>query len=275
MAGGPILVSGATGLLGGRLSAALQRDGLAVRALTRDPEGARRRCSPEIQLMGWDGVHPPPEALAGARAVVHLAGAPVFAGPLTRSRRRRIYASRIDSTRAIAAALEATPGAERPAVLVCASAVGFYGSRGEEPLDETSPAGRGFFADLCGAWEAAALAAEACGVRTVCLRIGIVLAREGGALRLMARVFRLGLGGRLGNGEQWFPWVHADDVAALIRRAVSDAALRGPVNAVAPVPVRNKQLTRALAAALGRPALLPVPAFALRAGLGELSEELL
>ena len=142
MAGGALLVSGATGLLGGRLSAALQRDGVAVRALTRDPEAAAQRLAAEAEIVGWDGVHPPPQALAGARAVVHLAGAPVFAGPLTRSRRRRIYASRIDSTRAIAAALETTPGAERPAVLVCASAVGFYGSRGEEPLDEASPAGR-------------------------------------------------------------------------------------------------------------------------------------
>jgi hypothetical protein len=271
---GEILLSGATGLIGGRLLPALGREGHAVRALTRRPESAPPLAAPHRWLR-WDGSRVAPEAVAGAEGVVHLAGEPVFAGRLTAARRERILASRVESTRSLVAAIGALPQPERPRVLVCASAVGFYGSRGDERLEEEAPPGRGFLAEVCRAWEAEALAAARHGVRCVTLRIGIVLAREAGALPKMALPFRLGLGGRLGDGRQWVPWIHADDVVSLIRAALRDDGYAGPLNAVAPEPVRNAELTRALARVLHRPAFFAVPAFALRAALGELSGELL
>jgi uncharacterized protein (TIGR01777 family) len=227
------------------------------------------------ELCGWDGAAVEPSLLRGADAVVHLAGEPVFGGLPDAGRRRRMRESRIGSARAIARALGALPAGERPRVLVCASAVGYYGDRGEESLDEASPPGRGFLADLCVEWEAAAAEAEAHGVRRASLRIGVVLAREGGALASLARIFRLGLGGRVGNGRQWFPWVHVDDVVGLIRAALERDDWRGAINAVAPGPVRNAEFTRALARTVHRPAWLPVPAFAVRAALRDLSVELL
>lgn len=274
-AGRTLLITGATGLVGGRLARALIREGAAVRALTRNPAAAAGRLGAPISAVGWDGHRIPPDAVAGTSAVVHLAGEPVFTGPLTASRRRRIRDSRVESTRSLVEALGALHPAERPAAFACASAVGFYGSRGEERLDESAPPGEGFLAEVCRAWESAAFAAAPLGVRTVALRIGIVLAREGGALPGMARLFRLGAGGRLGRGDQWLPWIHVDDLVALIRCALQDDRYRGPVNAVAPEPVRNADFTRALARTLRRPALLAAPAFALRLGLGELASELL
>ena len=269
------LVSGATGLIGRRLTAQLLGQGCSVRALTRDLRRGAAALDSRVLLVRWDGVHVPADALRGADAVVHLAGEPVFGGFRGAARRGRVRDSRIESTRSLVTALGALPEAERPAVLVCASAVGFYGSRGEETLEEDADPGAGFLAELCRDWEAAARSAEVHGVRSISLRIGIVMAREGGALRGMARPFRLGLGGRIGSGRQWFPWIHIDDVVALIRAVVDDPDYRGPVNAVAPQPVRNAQFTRALAAVMRRPALLPVPAFAVRAALGELAVELL
>jgi uncharacterized protein (TIGR01777 family) len=269
------LVSGATGLVGRRLVRVLLRDGAVVRALTRDLKSASGRLDPKVVLVRWDGAFVPVDAVNGVEAVVHLAGEPVFGGRLTAGRRRLVYGSRVHSTRALVKAIGALRAEDRPRVLVCASAVGFYGSRGEEELDEAAEPGAGFLAELCRDWEAAALLAEEHGVRSVAMRIGIVLDREGGALAAMLRPFRLGLGGRLGSGRQWVPWIHADDLVALLRSAAGDPGYRGAVNAVAPEPVRNRELTRALAAQLGRPALLPAPAFALRAALGELARELL
>lgn len=267
------LVTGATGLVGRRLVRRLVADGWSVRAVTRSPASARLPAG--VEAVGWDGVRVPAQGLAGVAGVVHLAGEPVFGGPLTRSRRERIRASRVDSTRALVAAMADLPAEERPRVLVCASAVGYYGTRGEEPLPESASPGRGFLSEVCVAWEEAARAAARHGTRVVSLRIGIVLAAEGGALLPMARAFRFGLGGRLGDGRQWFPWIHVDDLVAMIREALTDERWSGPVNAVAPNPVRNAELTQALARAVRRPALLPVPAFALRALLGELADELL
>ena len=271
---GDVLLSGASGLIGSRLLRSLAGEGVAVRALTRDPTAARPLAAPS-RWVGWDGTHFAAQAVAGASAVVHLAGEPVMGGRLTPARRARILASRVDSTRSLVETLAGLPDAQRPRVLVCASAVGYYGSRGEQALDEDAPPGTGFLAGVCRAWEDAANAVRPFGVRCVTLRIGIVLAREGGALAGLLPVFRLGLGGRLGDGRQWFPWIHANDVTKLIAFALRDEALAGPVNAVAPEPVRNLAWTRALARALRRPALLPVPAFALRAALGELAGELL
>jgi uncharacterized protein (TIGR01777 family) len=158
---------------------------------------------------------------------------------------------------------------------VCASAVGIYGDRGETLLDESAAPGNGFLADVCIAWEKAAQPAEELGVRTVSLRIGVVLAREGGALAPISKAFQFGLGGRLGSGRQWFPWIHIDDLVGLIRCALRDESWRGVVNATAPNPVRNAEWTKALGAALHRPTVLPVPALALKLALGETSGELL
>jgi uncharacterized protein (TIGR01777 family) len=268
-----VLVTGATGLVGRRLVDALLRDGASVTAPTRSPQRQAQRSG--VTVTRWDGCHVEPGALRGVAAVVHLAGEPIFGGLPTAARRRLTWESRVDSTRAIVRAIGALSPSERPRVFVCASAVGYYGDRGEEPLDESSPPGEGFLADLCVEWEAAAAEVETLAVRRVSLRFGVVLAREGGALAGLSRVFRLGLGGRVGSGRQWFPWVHLDDAVGLAREAIASDDYRGAVDAVAPECVRNAEFTRALARAVQRPALLPVPAFVLRAALGDLASELL
>jgi len=268
-----VLVTGATGLVGRRLVGELVRDGASVTAPTRSPQ--RQAPQPGVSYTRWDGRHVEPGALRGVDAVVHLAGEPIFGGLPTAARRQRMWESRVDSTRAIARAIGALAEGDRPRALVCASAVGYYGDRGEERLDESSPPGEGFLADLCVEWEAAAAEVEAQGVRRVSLRFGVVLAREGGALAPLSRVFRLGLGGRVGSGRQWFPWVHVDDAVGLARAAIAGDDYRGAVDAVAPECVRNAEFTQALARAVRRPALLPVPAFVLRAALGDIANELL
>lgn len=271
-AGETLLVSGVTGLVGGRWLRGLEGT-RSIRALTRSPRPGRLPAPAEPLV--WNGLDLPQGALEGVSGVVHLAGEPIFAGLPTSARRERMHASRVLSTESIVAGIGRLPAGERPRVLVCASAVGIYGERGEEELREEAAPGSGFLAELCRDWEAAARGAESHGVRVVSLRIGLVLAREGGALAALAWLFRLGLGGAVGSGRQWMPWIHADDVAGLIEFVLAEEAACGPVNAVAPSPVRNLEFTRALAAQLHRPALLRVPAFALRAGLGPLAGELL
>lgn len=268
-----VLVTGATGLVGRRLLRTLLADRIAVRAATRKPADAKLPSG--VEAVGWDGVLIPSARIAGCDAIVHLAGEPVFGGLPTKARRDRIVASRVDSTRALVQSLAQLSPAERPKVFVCASAVGYYGDRGDETLTEASPPGSSFLADVCVAWEEEARAAAALGVRTISLRIGIVLAREGGALASLARLFRLGLGGVVGSGRQWVPWVHIDDLVAMIREALRDERWSGVANAVAPQPVTNAELTRELARTLHRPALLPAPAFAVRLALGEMAGELL
>jgi uncharacterized protein (TIGR01777 family) len=267
-----IVVTGATGLVGGRLLPALLAEGWQVRAVTRSP--ARARVPPGVEPVGWDGVRVADAELEGCEAVVHLAGEPVFGGRLGAARRERILASRVDSTRAFARAF-ARLGAAGPRTFVCASAVGYYGDRGDERLEESAPPGRGFLADVCVAWEEEARAAAEAGVRSCSLRIGVVLAREGGALAPLARAFRFALGGRIGSGRQWFPWIHVDDLVALIRTALVDPSWHGAVNAVAPGAVRNAELAATLSRVVHRPAWIPVPAAPLRLLLGELSRELL
>ncbi|CAG0953116.1 Epimerase family protein [Myxococcaceae bacterium] len=272
--GRAVLVSGATGLVGGRLVPALLSEGRPVRVLSRDPgrAGAGR---PGTNVFAWDGLRWPAEALGALDAVVHLAGEPVFGGLLTAARRRRIRESRVESTKALVEAIAELPAASRPKTFVCASAVGFYGDRGDEILEEASPHGSGFLADVCVDWEAATKPALDLGLRVVNLRIGIVFAREGGALALMAVPFRFGAGGPLGDGRQWVPWIHADDLVRMLQLALADEAIAGPMNGVAPEPVRNEVLTQALARQLHRPALLRAPAFALKLALGEIATELL
>ncbi len=264
-----VVITGATGLVG----RALVRRLAAPIVLTRSPERAASSL-PGVVARRWDPeAEPAPgEALAGADVVFHLAGEPIAAGRWTAERRRRIRDSRVIGTRRLVEGLGALD--RRPAVLVSASAVGYYGDRGDEVLDERAAPGDGFLAEICAEWEAAAAAAVELGIRVVCARIGMVLAPGGGALAAMLTPFRLGLGGRLGGGRQWMSWVHVDDVAGLWLHAARTESLRGPMNAVGPAPVTNADFTRALAGALHRPALLPVPSLALRTAFGDLAEVL-
>lgn len=264
-----VFVTGATGLIGRTLCEALVQRGDEVTALSRRPGAARpagvRLVEGDPSVAGrWL------EALAGADAVVHLAGEPVAGGRWTAARKARIVASRLDSTRLVAGAVSAGG----PRVLVQGSATGFYGDRGDEPLDEAAAPGHGFLADLSVRWEAAAAPAAA-RARVVFIRTGLVLARQGGALPALARPFRLFAGGPLGGGLGWQPWIHLADELGLLLLALDDARASGPLNAVAPAPVRQAELARTLARLLRRPNLFPVPALALRLAVGEMAEVLL
>ena len=270
---GPILITGASGLVGGALAGRLAGEKRPLRLVSRAP--ARLPAREGIEAVGWDGLDLASSALAGAAAVVHLAGEPIFGGVPTRARRARLWTSRIDSTRQLVRRIGELPPGERPRVLVCASAVGYYGDRGEAVLDEEAAPGEGFLAELCVAWEEEARRAGEHGLRVARLRFAVVLSRGGGALPPLSRLFRAGLGGRLGSGGQWFPWLHLDDAVGLLRLALDDARADGALNAAAPGAVNNADLTRAVAHAVRRPALLPVPAFAVRLALGDLAGELL
>jgi len=211
-----------------------------------------------------------PEDFAGCEAVIHLAGEPV-AQRWSSEARERIRASRIDGTRKLVAALKPNP----PVTLISASAIGYYGPRGDEILTETARPGNDFLAEIAEGWEREARAAESFGVRVVRLRIGVVLGRGGGALEKMLPPFRLGIGGRIGSGKQWMSWIHVDDLVSLIGFAVGNSSLIGAVNASAPAPVTNAEFTRELAGALHRPAIFPVPEIALRLMFGEMSQMIL
>lgn len=258
------LVTGGTGTIGTRLIA---RMGEPVLATSRAPDRAKRMHR-SARLLGWDGRSPlDPTLLEGVDSVFHLAGEPVAEGRWSDEKKARIRDSRVIGTRSIVESLGqmTTP----PRVLVSASAIGYYGSTGDQVISERSLAGDDFLASVCKEWEAEAKAAERYGIRVVTVRIGIVLAREGGALAKMMPLFRLGLGGRLGDGKQWMSWIHVDDVVGLCLHARDNPSLRGPVNAVAPNPVTNAEFTQALAHALGRPAWFTVPRPMLGLAMGE------
>jgi uncharacterized protein (TIGR01777 family) len=273
-----VTVSGATGLLGTALLEALVERGDEVSVLTRDPESARRRLPPaagEAPRYRWEpqGERAPAAALAGRDAVVHLAGENIAQRWSARAK-ERITDSRLLGTRNLLdglRALRAEAPEELPTMLLCGSAIGYYGARGEEPLDEDGSRGGGFLADLCVEWEREASQASALGMRVVSLRTGVVLDAHGGALAKMLRPFRLGLGGPVAGGRQYVSWIHREDLAGIALAALDDERWSGPVNASAPAPVRNSELASALGRVLRRPAMLPVPALALRALYGEMA----
>jgi uncharacterized protein (TIGR01777 family) len=261
-----ILVTGATGFVGRALCRAIVARGDRLVAVSRDVNRARR------DVEGADAIVTTVDAAAleGVDAIVNLAGEPV-SGRWTATKKASIRASRVDRTKAIVDAMRSR--ATRPHVLVSASAIGFYGDRGDEVLRESSAPGSDYLAEVCVAWEAAANAASSLDVRVVTPRIGLVMG-DGGALAAMRPMFAMGLGGPLGSGRQWWPWIHLDDLVRMILFAI-DRDVRGPINACAPSPVRQAEHARALARAMRRPAFLPAPAFALRAATGEFSTELL
>jgi uncharacterized protein len=264
------LVTGATGLIGRRL---LRSNENSV-VLSRRPGEARRLLgSVEAHLWEPESGPAPSDALRGIEVVFNLAGEPVSEGRWTDEKKRRIRDSRVVGTRNLVAGLASLKN--RPRVLVSASAVGYYGDRGDEELDERSAPGQGFLAEVSAEWEREAMAASQLGIRVVCVRIGIVLARDGGALARMLTPFRMAMGGRLGSGRQWMPWIHLNDVTGIILHASRNDQINGPLNVVAPHPVTNADFTRALANAVHRPALLPIPRAALRLAFGELSDVLL
>ena len=268
-----ILVTGASGLIGRRLCQSLLDEGHTVIGLSRSPESARG--VPVTEMRRWDALSGPPDdkALAGVDAVIHLAGEPIAARRWSDEQKRRVRDSRVVSTRNLVNGMLAMTTA--PAAFISSSAVGFYGDRGDEMLDEQSPAGVGFMADVCKAWEQEAERAAPSGTRVVRVRTGVVLSREGGALEKMRLPFTLGVGGKLGSGRQWFPWIHIADIVDIYRYALTADSLSGPVNATAPTPVTNAEFTRRFARALHRPAFVPVPEFGLRAVLGEMADVLL
>ena len=268
-----ILITGATGLVGSHLTRRLLAEGHTVIAVTRNAAKARHL---GIEIVEWKEPEKeifPVAALADIDVVVHLAGEHIAATRWSEEQKLCIRNSRVLSTRNLVAAIEKS--AHKPKAFICASAIGFYGDRGEEQLPETEVAGKGFLAEVCQEWEAEAARAKSFGFRVAQVRIGVVLANEGGALQEMLPIFKFGLGGTLGSGHQWFPWIHVDDVVGIIHHTIINDAIQSPINAVAPTSVTNHEFTQALAATIHRPAFFFVPNFALRIGLGEMAEMLL
>jgi uncharacterized protein (TIGR01777 family) len=268
-----VIVTGSTGLVGRALVRSLLSDGHEVTRLVRG--GAQEFRAPGTKAVQWEpekGVVNAAE-LEGHDAAVHLAGDPIAEGRWDEEKKRRIRESRVKGTHLLAETLAGLK--EKPRVLVSASATGFYGDRGEELLREESASGEDFLSEVCREWEKATLAASQAGIRVVHLRIGFVLSGEGGGLSKMLTPFKLGLGGRVGSGRQYISWITLDDLVSVIRRAIEDEHLRGPVNAVAPTPVTNAEFTKAIGHALGRPTILPVPAFAARLAFGEMADAVL
>lgn len=274
-----IVMSGATGLVGTALVKTLAAEGHTVYQLLRP--GNKKTATGSVFDVAWD-----PKAenssdlfahagqpVDGVDAVINLAGAPIADGKWTNERKSMLRSSRIDTTRALVGAIQRmTP---RPRVFISASAIGYYGDRGDEVLSENSEVGTGFLAELAEEWESEAVKAEALGVRLVRSRFGIILSKDGGALPQIMAPFKFGAGGKLGSGKQWLSWITLHDVVRFMRQALEDDALSGAVNLVAPGAVRNVEFTRQLGKALHRPAVFTVPAFALRMAMGEMADAML
>jgi uncharacterized protein (TIGR01777 family) len=265
-----IAITGASGFIGRRLMKTLANGNHTLRVLSRH---AGTNLPPGVQLYVWDAMkgQPSEESLDGVDAVIHLAGEPI-AQRWTDDVKQKIRESRATGTRHLVQAL--STARRRPAVLVAGSAVGYYGSRGEEILTESSAPGSGFMADVCVAWEKEAGLAESLGIRVVKLRTGVVLGANGGVLAKMVPPFKAGMGGKLGHGDQWMSWVHLDDLVGIIQHAVENP-VTGPVNGTSPKPVTNADFTKALGHILSRPAIVPMPAFTLKFMFGEMSDVML
>ncbi len=259
-----ILISGASGLVGSALVPSFESQGDEVNRLVR-------HAATSAHKIRWDPMRAvPPELVSGFDAVIHLSGESV-AGRWTEAKKTRIRESRVVSTQNLSRAL--AKAEKLPTTFICASAIGYYGSRGAEILNEGSSSSAGFLAQVCREWESATAQAAEAGIRTVNLRIGIVLSNNGGALKQMLLPFRLGVGGKIGSGQQWWSWIHIHDLVSAVHHILRHEALRGPVNMNAPNPVTNAEFTRTLAEVLKRPAILPIPAFAARLAFGELADE--
>jgi uncharacterized protein len=264
-----VLISGGSGLVGTALTESLRSEGHTVALLVRpdgDASAGDIRWDPASGFINTN-------AMEGADAVVNLNGASIGDGRWNAGRKKILRSSRIDATRVLVDAF--TRLKQKPRVFVSASAIGYYGNRGDEVLTESSASGNDFLADTCRDWETEALRAQSSGIRAVVTRFGVILSAKGGALTQMLPPFKLGLGGRLGSGQQWLSWIAIEDVVGLLRAAISDEKASGPVNVVAPTPVRNSEFTQVLASVLHRPAIFPAPAFGLRLLLGEMAEALL
>jgi hypothetical protein len=265
-------ITGGTGLIGRRLVGELLARGDSVAVLTRDAGAAREALPVAVELVEGDPTAPGPwqQAVSDADAVVNLAGEPIFARRWSAAQKRRILTSRVQATRSVVDAMaNLAPG---PRTLINASGVGYYGPRGDEELDEDSPAGSDFLAQVGREWEAAAAAATKAGIRVVLLRTGVVLAPEGGALKQMALPFRLHVGGPVGSGRQWVSWVHIEDLVGVILFALDNESIQGPVNGTAPRPVTNREFAMTLGRVLGRKSWLPVPRIALRVAIGQVAD---
>lgn len=265
----PILLTGSSGLVGASLVRSLSEKQISTIILRRQTDKIKNNEAV------WDPYAPEPlkspETLEGIPAAVHLSGANIAAQRWTSSYKRVLRDSRLVPTRSLATLLAGLRS--KPSVLICASAIGIYGDRGDELLTETSSPGSGFLAELCLDWEKAAQPAIDAGIRVVHLRFGVALSAEGGALARMLPIFRAGVGGRLGSGRQWMSWIALPDVIRAIEFALQTASLSGPVNLVAPNPVTNSEFTRVLGRVLQRPTVIPAPAVALRLALGEMADE--
>jgi uncharacterized protein (TIGR01777 family) len=269
-----VTLTGATGLIGQRLLARLSEQGAQLTVLTRDPDGAGARLKDagvDAQAVGWDPLSEPApaEALAGRDAVIHLAGENI-SQRWTAKARKEIRDSRVEGTRNLIAGLRAAE--PRPSTLISGSAIGYYGPRGPEPLDEEGPAGHDFLAEVCAAWEAEAAHAGELGMRVVTSRTGVVLDQHGGALAQMLTPFKLGVGGPIAGGAQYLSWIHLDDIAGMLIAALSDERWSGAINATAPEPASNREFTKALGSVLGRPAVLPLPGAVLHLMYGDMAE---
>lgn len=261
-----ILVSGVSGPIGAALLPSLRTNGCSVVRLVRGT------ATSEDQI-AWDPSVPiAPHTVSGFDAVIHLAGESIF-GRWTAGKKSKIRDSRVVGTFNLASAL--AQAEDKPRVFVCGSAIGYYGNRGDELLREESAPGTGFLAEVCQDWEEATTPAVQADIRTVHLRTGIVLSRKGGALGAMLAPFKLGLGGRTGNGQQWMSWIDVRDMVGAIHHILKNDLLQGPVNLVAPKPARNAEFVKTLASVLSRPAILPLPVFAVKLALGEMGEQLL
>ena len=254
-----VVITGASGLVGGALVNQLRQRGTSVIAVSRNPRAHTALSG--VNWTGWDGLT---DAVSGAAGVVHLAGEGIVDQRWNQARKAALRDSRIDTTRQVVQAIQ--EAGEKPAVLVSASAIGYYGNQVERESTESAPAGDDFLAQLCVDWEAES---QSAGVRTVNARFGIVMANEGGALPRLLFPFKLGLGGPIGLGRAWWSWIHLDDAVGAILYALEQNHIEGAINLTAPNPVRNSQFSSALGKALGRPALMPVPPLALKLALGE------